>query len=151
MVERFYIKPTLGTDLYNEIKSQVKTNTVTNFNKLLLDEYIRPSIASISFFEAAPRLQIDISDFGITTKEIAANEHLKRPASSDLVGKNETKGERDGNLYLTDLREYLFANATTYPLYKSSPAYADRLLESTNILTYGSVLNKPENKVVGIL
>jgi hypothetical protein len=55
----FYILPILGTQLYNQIISQVGSNTVSAANVTLLDNYVVPCLMYYVKCELIPEMKND--------------------------------------------------------------------------------------------
>lgn len=151
-VETYYIKPVLGAALFNEIKQQIKDDNVSEDNEFLLTEFIRPAVADITFFEAAPRLRIDISDFGLSQRRTSdrQTEDVREPLNNDSYKDGVNSSERNGQMIIGDLREYLFANHTEYPLYEASTSYTKRVAEEDFKTLNGNKLNTSEDNVIGL-
>ncbi len=119
-VEEQYIKPTLGSDFYEQIKDQVLNDTLTADNTIILN-LIKRSVAPLSIYEAIASMGVDLSYWGITTSEISDRETTKviKPASDNRVGFAVRKAGTDGRKHLGALRAYLNNNASSikYPLY----------------------------------
>lgn len=54
LVQDMYLKPLLGTDLFNEIKNQIIADNVSSDNQTLLDDYIGHIIHYYTLYESTP-------------------------------------------------------------------------------------------------
>lgn len=151
-VQKYYLRGLLGKELYAEIVEQNTAGTLTELNQVLLDDFILPAMAQITFYEAAPRLRLDISEFGISQRQISdrESEDVKLPATDNAYGDGVTSSERTGQVILSDLREYLYENHADYPLYESSAAYAQREAEETARTENGNPINKSDDRIISL-
>lgn len=155
MVERFYVKSVIGKELFDEIKSQILAYDVSEENQYLLDNYIIPAVANLTFTVGAPRLQIDISEFGISQNTIEGSKGesalSKKPAARDLVDQNKELADITGENILGGLAEYLYENAASYPLYQASAQYVEKQEIADRVTNNGDTINDPTNRVHGLL
>lgn len=128
-VQNHFIKPVIGAGLFDQILSQVMTNSVSANNKILLDNYIKPAIACLSFKEGARFLKHELNDYGINKKSTGNFDNI---VLRNVVDSNELQwdimaSENEGQYYLSQLRKYLNENASNdlYPLYYTSSLYQD--------------------------
>jgi hypothetical protein len=120
-VQDINIQTTLGSGIYNEIKTQIQANTVTALNRTLLDEYIIPAL--IKYVESESCINLN---FKITN----ANVNTPTPEHVQVIGIDEAFKLRAyfkdiAEWYATRLKEYLCENSTSYPLYNSPGAGTD--------------------------
>ena len=74
ITEITWIKPVLGTDLYDEIEEQVKNNTVSQENATLLVEAIWPYEGMAVVHEWLPYAYMHLSEVGITVGRSESSE-----------------------------------------------------------------------------
>ena len=115
------IKAVLGTTLFAEIKLQITAGTVTSANETLLT-YIRSALVNLTVMDAIPELGLKIDEFGITvsaptTSSTTQNQSARQVANADQVNSLWKNVKKVGEDYLAGLKDYLEANAATYPLY----------------------------------
>jgi hypothetical protein len=121
-LEYLHICKNIGDAMYNELKTQMRTCTLTAENRYLLDQYIRPAMAHLTIADACFALAVDVSESGVRVIEMmqtfpsnliqkTANASLKEPVRNAALTK--------GNVYIQDMMAYLNANATadTYAAY----------------------------------
>lgn len=104
--ERKYIKPILGTTLYNSLVTQVTNNAITTPDLL---ELVRAAIVPITVYADLPLLQVQIGDAGIK-KSLSENSQ-----SAFRWEFNEVKDYLDnkGSEAVDQLITYLFENKVT--------------------------------------
>lgn len=109
-----FIKPFLGADFYNEIKTQYNQDTLTTANDNFLREYLQPIIAHYAMY----------STLSIRRAEPAANGVLQ---TLPEFGQNPTEsqvGLATNNILaaaeslVKEAKSFLKDNASLYPLYK---------------------------------
>jgi len=128
-IQNHFVSPVIGEDLYTEIFTQVITNSVSANNKILLDKFIKPAIASLSFKDGARFIKQELDNFGINKKSTGTFDNM---VVKNIVDPKELQwdvmsAEDEGQYYLSQLRKYLNEKATSelYPLYFNSSLYQD--------------------------
>jgi len=108
-----YIQDVLGTAFYQQIKSEITSNTVSGYTQTLLDDYIAPALANYAVYLAFPSLNYKIKNKAIMT-----------PTSeeSSVVDLTSIKYVRQSILdtaqfYLERTREYIVDNQEQFSLY----------------------------------
>lgn len=126
LVMRYHIKPITGADLYDELITQQKADTISSDNENLM-ELIRPCVAYYAMANGAVRLSVLLKNYGIIDRSTGDRENmvLDSPAPGSKVQHLINEWKRNGQLYENELRNYLKSNASTYPLYMNSDAYED--------------------------
>lgn len=121
-----HIIPVIGQELYDEIKDEVATNTLTANNELLM-RFIRPCLSNFAMANGCIRMMFELETYGIITKSKGTwdNMNNEKEAGNNLVSAFISMCRRDGTSYEEKLRQYLKENAATYPLYESSTAFED--------------------------
>lgn len=110
-----YVLNVIGTGIYNELESQISTSALTPVNQTLLYNYIFPVLKSYFMYEAIEDIHFKYSPTGV---QIMAPMDSKPAtlAELDRAKANQLKkAERKAN----DLRNYLIANYSLYPLFNS--------------------------------
>lgn len=145
-----YIKPALGSDLYDEILDEMANSNLSAANDTLLTDFIKPCLKYYCLFEIGRDLTFKWMNKGVMSK------NSDNSNSIDLEGLKQIRAEyKDkGELYRDELIRYLIANQTDYPSYTgnttldktkpigsgfSSPVY---LKKSTNFYCEG---RSPQN------
>jgi len=144
-VERKYIRPALSAELFDEMKSALKSNAeLTNDQKVLM-ELIRPALAHLTMARALLEISIDILDWGIfdTGGNTFTNVSSKQASNQDRIAMMAEANQRDGEAELKALQQFLdeTASETAYPLYFHSPRYAGKVNAEKRI----EFFNKPDN------
>ena len=106
--QRHYMKQSLGKDLYELLLEQNKDGNLTAVNSTLLLDYIRPSLAWYTVWEASPYMRVNITsagfminfddqaeqadfrDFDLIRKQILARADLLRRVMLDFIKDNLT-------------------------------------------------------------
>lgn len=129
-----YIKPILGTGLYDDLKSKVQSGSITGNNQTLIQTYVQPALASYVLYDVSDFLLYKFSNKAIekqrsdTTEPISLNElnHLK----GKLLDRAQVYGTRTTN--------YLMANNTLFPLFDNPGNSFDTILPNrTDEYMYG--------------
>ena len=109
-VERKYIKPLLGKELYEQLQNAYEANS-TEPKHLALLKMCRYPIAELSFLKAVPKSNVQISDAGI---RVANGEDKFRPASRWQVEDLKNSSLHAGFEYLEALLEFLEEHQEDY-------------------------------------
>jgi hypothetical protein len=111
----------LGTALYNELQSQIATNTVTTLNETLLDEYIAPCLVEYVTAELIPHLNYKYTNKNVSTK----NSEYSNAVSLSEIKYLEEKHRNRAEYYAERITRYLMQNANLYPLYNNAGSGID--------------------------
>ena len=111
--QKNFILYLIGTGLYNEIASQIQSNTLSGLNTTLLDSYIAPCLLSYTLCELSPFLLYKMSNRNLGVKD------ADKMTATDwaTMDKVMERFENDAQLEAKKLRDYLLENQTQYPLY----------------------------------
>ncbi len=149
---RLYLKPLLGTDMYNEMVKQYTDTTLTTFNSILI-AYVRPIVAKYTVVLAASinTLKIENDGFKVVsnTDGFDARESAVHTRRDDLA-KMRFLAEDYAKRYESELMNYLKDNAANYPTWQNSlltPKSNDLPLQEKVIVT----LDNFGNAVGGIM
>lgn len=141
-VEQFVIMPVLGKDYYNTLLERIVDDELDTHDKVILP-LIRKCIANLSVAIAAKKFRAKATSKGwvVISQESTGTEFSqnKKPLSNSEIISVSEPAQVAGNGYLNALKDFLFENANSYPLYKASTAYTDQLADLTPI-------NNTENK-----
>jgi hypothetical protein len=122
--ERFFIKPTIGESLFNEIKDQLK-GELSEANEIILKRFIQPATAQFAICKAIPELLLKVSADGIRVKSVNNGITQKANGSDTQLSELYKSLYWDANSDLTSLKEYLTKHIEDYPLYMESKNYYD--------------------------
>lgn len=121
-IEDNQIRAALGNELYDEIKSEILSGSVSDDNHYLF-KFIYPAVANLTMNEALVELGTRIDTYGVTFYTGTANNKQVNKQDAKQVGILQMKSNEAGLNYLSQLSKYLQENADTYPLFKYSSAY----------------------------
>jgi hypothetical protein len=129
-VERFRLGAVLGAAYLAELRAELVAGVVSADNQLVLEEYVRPALASLTVALAIPEVGIGLSGGNLELNVYRfdnANEKEADASIDKLLMQKVAQAETDGQAYLLDLRTYLNANAsaTRYASYFNSAVYRD--------------------------
>jgi hypothetical protein len=113
LVQLKYIRPLLGTDLYDEILSQIGSNTVTAANQTLLDDYVLDCMLYYVLCECTPVFKYRYANKGVMVKNSENSTAADLTEIQWLMDKWRNNAEQMAEICTKFLRE----ESTTYPLY----------------------------------
>ena len=144
-VERKYIRPALSSELFDELKQVLLSNSEMSKEQKALMDLIRPALAHLTISRALIEISIDVLDWGIfdTAGNTFANVSSKQASNKDRISIMAEANQRDGEAELKALQQLLdeTASETVYPLYFHSSRYAGKANAERRI----EFLNKPDN------
>lgn len=124
-IETRSIPKLIGQDQYDELVLQLKTDTLTNANRNLIDK-LEPLICKRALSIRLPFMRVNVFDGGIFLYS-GNDESLKPTLASDADIKTLRLQLMDGEFgYMADeqeVRQFILDNINTYPLIKASPVY----------------------------
>lgn len=112
-VQELYLPSVLGTALYEELKTQVRTNALTSANQTLLYTYIQPAMKWKVMGEGAPIFTYKFRNKGIVTQ----SSDNATPATMGDIQWIVTYCEQRYQMYAQRITNYLIENDATYPLF----------------------------------
>lgn len=112
-VQRLYIEDLLGTLLYEQILSQIYTNTVSANNITLLDSYILPCMKFYVLCECTPAFKWRYMNKGVMVK----SSDNSQPAQTQEILYLMDKWKNNAEKLAQKCTAYLVKNSSTYPLY----------------------------------
>jgi len=118
-----YIHKMLGTSLYNKLKNDVISNSITGIYKTILDDYVQPCLVEYSAYEALPFIYLKFTNKSITKRSSEFG------SSADI---GEVKWLRSIILDVAEftsqrLIDYLKANITSIPEYQNPGSSIDTI------------------------
>lgn len=126
--ERFFITPTISTELFQELKTALKENTITEEQQRVID-LIQPALAQLALHKAIPEIIFQVSAEGIRVQSWNNGFLKKDTASDNQLSFLYNTLEVDGNADLKTLQDFLFENADDYPAFKESKIYQNSKTE----------------------
>ena len=144
-VEKKYIRPTLSSELFDELKAAWQSNEALTRAQLNLLDLIRPALAHLTMARALMEISIDVLDWGIfdTAGNTFANVSSKQASNKDRISIMAEANQRDGESELKALQQYLDETASddVYPAYFHSTRYAGKVIAETR----NEFINKSDN------
>lgn len=124
-IERSTIKRLIGPDQYDELITQIKTDTLKNSaTNLALVALLYPIIAKKALYETLPSMRVSITDDGIKlisgVTALLTSQEMK--ALMLMLKEGDTGFEAD----MAELNQYIADNIDSYPLIKASTAYTNK-------------------------
>lgn len=120
-IQNTFVRPILGSALFDEIQSQIKLNTVTALNETLIKEYLRDALK----WEVCHKYT-RIGTYKLNNKGAGTHsgDNFSPLSQQELVtAKSIFKDNAD--FYRKKLKLYLKENEDDYPLYKTPPSGLD--------------------------
>jgi len=114
--EAMFIIPVLGTALDTELKQAITGNTLTNLQKDLIQNYIKPASAWASFSASIVFQAFKITPKGVNRK-LSDNSEL--PSVEELNYFKQSAKDLQV-FYIGQLEKYLNENETLFPSYRSN-------------------------------
>lgn len=114
--QREYIKPILGTDLYNDIITKAAAATLASNDLILVNTYIAPCLLKYLMYEMTPILAFKYRNKGVVQQNSENSSSVNFDELNHLMNRWKDKAEMFGN----DTINYLCANDTLFPLYSSN-------------------------------
>jgi hypothetical protein len=115
IAQDLHLQNLLGSKFLNEIYEQVRTNTLSDTNKILIDEWISPYLIHASAFEALPEIFMRLNNKTIT---IGDTEQGKAISVKEMAYLRDLYQSRF-NFYSQRLQDELRNYPEKYPLYYS--------------------------------
>tara|TARA_R110000868_G_scaffold54843_3_gene170971 strand:+ start:919 stop:1422 length:504 start_codon:yes stop_codon:yes gene_type:complete len=116
-IQNTFIRPTLGSALFNEVLTQIQTSAVSNLNEILIKEYLRDALKWEVCHKYTRIGTYKLNNKGAGTR---SGDNFSPLSEGELVtAKSIFKDNAD--FYRKKLKLYLKANEDSYPLYKNPP------------------------------
>lgn len=120
--QELYLLPILGTALYEELKTQIRANTLTLLNITLLEK-INPVLKWRTLADGATVFTYKIRNKGIVTQ----SSDNAQPASLADLNFLVTDFTNKYEAYAKRLMNYLIENSTSFPLYENAGSGVDTI------------------------
>ena len=144
-VERKYIRPALSSELFDELKQVLLSNSEMSKEQKALMDQIRPALAHLTISRALIEISIDVLDWGIfdTAGNTFANVSSKQASNKDRISIMAEANQRDGESELKALQQFLDESASEdlYPAYFHSTRYGGK----ANAQQRNEFINKSDN------
>ena len=133
--QREYIKPLLGTDLYDDIITKAAAGTLAGNDLILVNTYIAPCLLKYLVFEMTPILAYKYRNKGVVQQTSENSQATSFDDLNHLLNRWRDKAE----MFAQDTISYLSANSTLFPLYTSN-SDSDDIFPSNSAFTGGLYL-----------
>ena len=137
-VQDLYIKQLLGSNLYDEINTQIAGNSLTVLNTTLLNTYIIPCIIWYVMAEAPINLTFKFMNKGVMKRSSENSFSAEYSDLIDLSNRYKSRAEE----YATMLRNYLIEYNEDYPLFYDWGDGVDKIRPKSNIYNTGLYLGE---------
>ncbi len=139
--QREYIKPLLGTDLFDDILSKASLGTLAGNDLILVDNYIAPCLLKYLVFEMTPILAYKYRNKGV----VRQGSDNSSPASFEDLNHLLNRWKDKAEMFAEDIILYLKENSNLFPLYLSNSGL-DAIYPRENSYTGGLYLG---NSIAG--
>lgn len=126
--QELYILPIIGSALYEELKTQIRANTLTALNQTLIFEKINPALKWKVLADGVMIFTYKFKNKGVVTQ---SSDNAQPANMSDLtfiVSYCEQKYQE----YAQRITNYLVENETSYPLYTDAGDGVDTIHPNSN-------------------
>lgn len=108
-----HIKPVLTKDLWDEIYTQYRSDTLSENNTVLVNDYIKPALAFYVLHTASPLIHIQHTSAGVQIN----NTEFSTSASSAQRAETQTAILKIADSFVNRMKEYIENNLTLFPQY----------------------------------
>lgn len=131
MCQDIYIQHKIGTTLYDELKTQITTSSLTTANETLLEDYIQPSLLYWVQAEAPTAISYKFLNKGMhqQSSENSSN------ASLDEINFIQKRYKDKAEWYTERLVSFLLENESDYPAYANPNSGLDTIQPDTRTYT----------------
>jgi len=127
-VEQYELKSYLGTDLYDEMRTQITTNAVSADNQELIP-FIKEAVANRAIAKGILALNLQIDERGYLSAGIQESHTMKmqQQAKDEHINTLVKQYNAEADAFFEKLRSYLNqeASASKYAVYFNSDLYVD--------------------------
>lgn len=115
IAELAHIKPELGLDMYEELKTQNHNSTLTTANSDLLTHYLKPALCWFVRFEVMNEIQYNTTSAGLVVNV----SDFSTPANVEQFNQMKSDTFRKAQVLLDDMIAYITHDdqLNDYPLY----------------------------------
>lgn len=130
--QELYTKEVLGTGLYDQIKSQIESGSLSSDNNTLLTTYIQPALKWWVIYDVMDMLFVKLTNKGVVIK----NSENSQSASPEYIVRLKEKFRNLAERWDEKTRLYLIENSDTFTLYLNPGTGAD--IVHPKGMTYGT-------------
>lgn len=118
----FNVTNIIDQPLFDELKTQIATATISVDNTKILTDFIRPAIAHLTIADACKELPLQITSNGLHLYLYSngQDDGQLQPADKEALSILSAHCNQIAQRYIANLRNYLITNASTYPLFPLS-------------------------------
>ena len=116
-----YVKPILGSDLFDEIIGEIPT--LSSANQTLMDDYILPAMLLYVVSEAAPVFKYRYANRGLM---VNTSDHANQADFNEMRWLMD-KWKNDAEWYAEQATKFLMENSNDYPLYYNGNTTCDKI------------------------
>lgn len=118
-----YIRPILGSDLYDDLIVKFSANTMNADERKLYNDHLVPTLVNFSVAECLPLIHVKIANAGAFMRSDA---NIQPLSMADLTILSE-KYRNQAQWHAQRMSDWLYVNATKFPLYLNGNATIDKL------------------------
>lgn len=107
------VKPLLGTDWYNELILQSSTNTLTTYNKTILDDYLCRLMAYFTYVNLIIEVHYDFTNKGVRAATSVNSDYV----NDEMVEEKRKFWQDKANNLQSEMLNYICTYPERYPLY----------------------------------
>jgi len=126
IVEDFKILPLIGRDFFDELKTQIKDNSLTTENSKAVEK-IKKAVAFYSIEQGLNEIGVNIIDNGLVFQTREGDYKKDTSVKGEELSALSKSARENGEKYLEYLKDFLHENIDDYPIYEDSEQY-----DSTN-------------------
>lgn len=128
-----YIKPLLGTDLFNVVQAEINAQTYTARVTTLLNDHLKKVLLNYVMAESAPDIAYRWMNKGIMQK----NSDNSQPIQTEQLKEVRDTYRNRAEVYAQRTTNFLEANTSTYPEYNSGNTDLDDISPIKNSFRTG--------------
>ena len=131
-VQRMYIEPILGTDLYDSVVSKIAASSLTGNYQTLVNTWCSSAVAWYTMVELVPQIAVDIARGGVYRGQ-AENSNAATIQEINLL---RDSYRNNAERFTDRLGEYLCNNSTLFPEYTTN---SDEDLRPQNTTAFNGI------------
>ena len=137
-----YIRPIIGSGIYDELQTQINAGTLTALNTTLLTTYIQPAMGWWTLKELVYPMLYKFQNKNIAKKTSDNSNPIDLDEAVQLRNEFQNQAEE-----LTEsIRLYLLENDTDYPLYDNPGTAIDTVHPRSNTFSAGWYLDNSNDE-----
>jgi hypothetical protein len=140
-VQDAYIKPLLGTDLFNIVQAEINAQVYTARITTLLNDHIKKVLMNYVLAESAHDFSIRWMNKGLMKK----NSENSTPADQDEVKVTHDRFKNRAEIFEARAKNFLIENSATYPEYYTGNTGLDDIRPNQNSFRTGIYLGDEDD------